>query len=133
MPRNALLDAYLTDTEQELLVNLMTEVIVDADEVVIRQGEVGNNFFLIAEGECTVSIDDVDIGHPLTAGDNCGEIGLIEQTTRTATVTAVRARPTRACAGVPSEMCGHAHARPPSATHCVGPSPCAFVNRPRPR
>lgn len=73
---NAVLSSYLTPSEQLDFVALMLEVNVKRGDVVIRQGEKGNNFFLVAQGQCIVSKD----GNPirmLTAGANCGELGLL--------------------------------------------------------
>lgn len=63
-----------------------------ADEVVVRQGEPGSTFYVIAEGSVEVTEDGVfkRVEH---AGDCFGEIALLHQVPRTATVRAVE--PTR--------------------------------------
>jgi CRP-like cAMP-binding protein len=54
----------------------------------IRQGHMsGVGFFVITEGEASVSIDGREVAR-LGRGDHFGELGLIGQRARTATVTA---------------------------------------------
>ena len=54
----------------------------------LRQGKMsGVDFFVIAEGEASVSVDGKEVGR-LGPGDHFGELALIGQRTRTATVTA---------------------------------------------
>ena len=55
---------------------------------VVRQGHMsGIDFFVIREGEASVSVDGKEVGR-LRPGDHFGELALIGQQTRTATVTA---------------------------------------------
>jgi len=83
---NLLLDAYLTAEEQRSFVAQMIEVDVSTGDVIIREGEKGNNFFLVARGECAVTLGG-NLVRTLTVGANCGELGLLEDTARTVTVT----------------------------------------------
>jgi CRP/FNR family transcriptional regulator, cyclic AMP receptor protein len=60
---------------------------VPAGEVLCREGDTGQEFFVIVDGE----IDITSKGKPVAArggGDFVGEIALLEDTKRTATVTA---------------------------------------------
>jgi len=59
-----------------------------AGAVVIRQGDVGDaGFFVIVEGDVVVSVDGHDVSR-LGPGDYFGEIAMISDRARTATVTA---------------------------------------------
>jgi CRP/FNR family transcriptional regulator, cyclic AMP receptor protein len=60
---------------------------VEEGKVLTREGESGREFFVIVEGEVAVTKDGNEIRR-LGPGDFFGEIALIEDTPRTATVTA---------------------------------------------
>ena len=61
-----------------------------AGDRIVTQGEAGEAFFVIAEGTVTVAVDEVP-RRELGAGDFFGEIALLNDVPRTATVTAVGA------------------------------------------
>lgn len=57
--------------------------------VVVKEGTMsGVGFFIVAEGEATVSVDGVEVAR-VGPGDHFGELALISEDVRTATVTAV--------------------------------------------
>lgn len=62
---------------------------VPAGAVLARQGEMsGAAFFVIAEGEAAVTVDGARVG-TLGPGDHFGELGMISESERTATVEAI--------------------------------------------
>jgi MFS family permease len=79
--------APLPPVTLEQLASLLSRVRVAAGDVVFRQGDGGDRFYVIAAGEVTVEPE----GHPpvtLGASDYFGEIALLRDVPRTATVTA---------------------------------------------
>jgi CRP-like cAMP-binding protein len=65
----------------------MTERTFGAGEAVTREGEPGVGFFVIEEGRAKVTMHGEDVGE-LGGGDHFGEIALIAETPRAATITA---------------------------------------------
>jgi CRP/FNR family transcriptional regulator, cyclic AMP receptor protein len=77
----------LSKKELTELARVTEDLEVGAGEVLCKEGETGHEFFVIVEGE----IDITSKGRSVAArggGDFVGEIALLEETTRTATVTA---------------------------------------------
>lgn len=58
-------------------------------EEVVRQGQPGHEFFVIAAGEFTVTIEASPLSQPMTTGTGFGEIALLGSVARTATVTSL--------------------------------------------
>jgi CRP-like cAMP-binding protein len=71
----------------ERLSALLTPVAVGAGQVVIRQGDPGDDFFFVDDGELDVHVDDIH-RRTLGPGSGFGEIALVRNVPRTATVTA---------------------------------------------
>jgi CRP/FNR family cyclic AMP-dependent transcriptional regulator len=61
---------------------------VDEGKTLTREGQSGSEFFVIVEGEASVTKDGQEI-RTLAPGDFFGEIALLKDTPRTATVTAL--------------------------------------------
>lgn len=77
----------LPGTSLEQLAARLVPLRVEAGTVVVREGDEGDRFYIVAEGVLDVAQDGVAIGE-LRAGDYFGEIALLRDTSRTATVTA---------------------------------------------
>jgi CRP/FNR family transcriptional regulator, cyclic AMP receptor protein len=67
--------------------SLMTTVNLAAGDVLARQGEIGREFVILLEGEVEV-VHDGDVIAVRGPGEYIGEIALIDERPRTATVTA---------------------------------------------
>ncbi len=78
----------LSRAELVALAKVTEDLEVDEGKVLAREGEIGYEFFVIVDGEVTVTKEGREI-RGLSAGDFFGEIALIwESPRRTATVTA---------------------------------------------
>jgi small-conductance mechanosensitive channel/CRP-like cAMP-binding protein len=83
----------LNDDELRQVVEGMHMGLYAAGETIIRQGEVGDSFFIIWSGEAEVSVRSEDgnaaVIKVLRAGDYFGEMALLTGASRTATITAL--------------------------------------------
>lgn len=76
-----------TDKELKDVASLMDEVKLPAGHVLIKEGAVGEEAFIIAEGNATVTLRGAKLGK-LGPGDAVGEMALLDVSPRSATVTA---------------------------------------------
>ena len=77
----------LEGRELDRIANSMKERTFDAGETIAREGEGGVGFFVIEDGTAKVSVGGEE-RRTLGPGDYFGEIALISEGARTATVTA---------------------------------------------
>jgi CRP-like cAMP-binding protein len=79
--------ADLSRAEVEQIALLFKERRFAAGDTIVKEGADGAAFFLIDSGEATVSVAGAERAN-LKAGDYFGEIALIDEGTRSATITA---------------------------------------------
>lgn len=85
--RHLPLFAGCTSQELDEIDRLADRVTIEAGRTVIRQGDLGQEFALIIDGEADVMRDDKVVA-TLGPGDFFGEVALIESINRTASVVA---------------------------------------------
>jgi CRP-like cAMP-binding protein len=85
--RQVPLFADLNKRELQGLASTMKERSFDPGDTVATEGSTGIGFFIIDEGEATVSVHGEDV-NTLKHGDYFGEVALIDDGARTATITA---------------------------------------------
>lgn len=73
--------------ELNRIADAMAERTFEAGEVVTTEGEPGVGFYVIEDGEARVTMHGEEVGR-LRAGEAFGEIALIAETPRAATITA---------------------------------------------
>ena len=98
MPPVSLLCHYLDEQKRREFVDGMAEVKVKCEEVIMRQNDKGNNFYLIKDGTCDVWVADASgerkNTRTLTAGSWCGELSLLTGKPRSASIMATSAEVT---------------------------------------
>src|SRR3954471_8954661 len=85
--RDVPLFAGLRKKDLEAIGRIGDELDVKQGKALVRQGDIGHEFFVLESGSAVVDIDG-DAVKELGPGDFFGEIALIEEDRRTATVTA---------------------------------------------
>jgi CRP/FNR family cyclic AMP-dependent transcriptional regulator len=77
----------LDDKTVERLSNEFVERHFDTGAAIATEGVDGLNFFIVASGEATVSVQGNEVG-TLGPGSSFGEVALVDKSARSATVTA---------------------------------------------
>lgn len=78
--------AAFADKELDSVAKVIEVVDVKADEVLVKQGERGHEFYVISDGEAEVTIDGKQVAN-LKPGDFFGELAVLDPQPRQATVT----------------------------------------------
>lgn len=86
----------LDDVEKDIVVNAMEEIKVDVNDVVIQEGEQGDCLYVVGQGtlSCTKIFpgnNDPTFLKSYTPGDAFGELALLYNTPRAASITAIEA------------------------------------------
>jgi len=90
--KRGIMFAHLEDDQRTAVFNAMSEVRFKAGATIIQQGDEGDNFYVVAEGECDVYVSKSEAPSSLvtsyTSGGSFGELALIYGSPRAATVKA---------------------------------------------
>lgn len=79
--------ADLDTRELELIAREFKERRFSAGETIVKEGSGGATFFVVESGEATISVGGKQVG-ALRAGDYFGEVALLDEGARAATITA---------------------------------------------
>ncbi|KAJ3223927.1 hypothetical protein HK099_000523 [Clydaea vesicula] len=84
--------ASLEPYERQKIADALESISFNDEEIIIKQGDVGDNFYIIEQGECRViQIDENGVEHELPGlkkGDYFGELSLLTNNPRKATIVA---------------------------------------------
>jgi len=82
----------MSEGDMANIIDVLKLEIYASGSVIVRQGEQGNHFFIVLEGEVLASKESLDSPSPICmthgAGDYFGELALMQNTPRAATVVA---------------------------------------------
>ncbi|ETW02820.1 hypothetical protein H310_05304 [Aphanomyces invadans] len=80
----------LTKYERLTLVDALRPVFVEEGQLILEEGSQSNDFYIISDGEVTCTKRGEEVSRRLGSGDYFGEIALLSDEVRQATVTAAR-------------------------------------------
>jgi len=90
--RKHIMFAHLEEEERQAVFNAMFEVRYKKGDIIIRQGDEGDNFYVVEDGECDIYVSKPDgsLQHVAVVGKDgsFGELALIYGSPRAATVKA---------------------------------------------
>ena len=75
----------LTEEHKKLVIDAMKMYVLNSGQIIFRQNQPGNNFFIVASGILEVIIND-ERKNTINEGQGFGELALMHDTPRTATV-----------------------------------------------
>ena len=84
---NNVLFSHLDDHESQDIFDAMFKTEFKTGEMIIKQGDDGDNFYVIHQGVVDILVNDVKVVD-ITEGDSFGELALIYGTPRAATAIA---------------------------------------------
>lgn len=96
LPKIRTIDAfrYLKEEELSAILDLAEIVVYDSQEEIIAQGDVGEYFFAVIDGEVEISIQQLNkpgvVLSTLTSGEIFGESAIFLKEERTATATSIK-------------------------------------------
>ena len=87
---NILFSSYAAD-EQQAIVDAFDKEEIEPDTFVIRQGENGEKFYVVEQGSVDIYVKNANgenskVGSPLASGSSFGELALMYNTPRAASV-----------------------------------------------
>jgi CRP-like cAMP-binding protein len=82
--------AALPEATLELIAGQLVSLTAAVGDAIFRQGDHGDRYYLVADGRVDVTIDG-EVRRSLERGEGFGEIALLRDVPRTATITATTA------------------------------------------
>lgn len=80
----------LTKTERLTIADAMRSVVYEPNDTIVIEGKMGDEFFIIEEGEVKCTKKGDEVSEHLGCGDYFGELALLTDDVRQATVTAIK-------------------------------------------
>ena len=83
-----ILFATMNEDERSILADIMSEKVYQPNDVIIKQGDDGDNFYIVAQGSIPISIEGKGQVYESQVGDAFGELALLYDAPRAATCVA---------------------------------------------
>merc|ERR1711971_733065 len=77
----------LAPSDRDQLMNALESVSFGTGDTIIKQGDAGDNFYIVEDGQCDISVNGVGSVMKATKGLAFGELALLHNAPRAATVT----------------------------------------------